>query len=150
MGFKLDPPMTQVQKKGSKDMSSPKAENPHNEWWDLISGYEDAFSSLETLYHALSDSNARIESIYVHSNGSVRLQVKWMCGSTGTVPRQLKFAQFDISADLKDHNKQSQARYVLDVVEMTSKRNRPMGRILTAVWMTHIKAEKKLKELTTV
>lgn len=145
LAYKLHTP----NKNGANNMLPQKADVAHENWWDLISGHEKAFSSLETLFHAISDDKAKIEAVRVNADNKTCLQIKWVDPATTKAGRTLKFARFEIASDLKDAGHHPQGRYVTDVVRIANKKNRSMGRVLTAVWTSHLKEQRELQKIAT-
>ncbi len=109
---------------------------PCVDWWNFVEGDERAFSELQTLYHALSDPDAKVKSICLLSNHRVLFEAE----------REGVRAYFEVDVFLKN-GQHDALHYVRAVIRLVKRKNKVMGRVLSGLWLHHIQEEEELEKL---
>lgn len=120
----------------SQTQSKQSVVAPVEGWWDLISGHEGTFTEMQTLYHSLSDTKAKIKSLFLSSDHRLCIEVE----------RDGKGAFFEVEVFLKNGNL-NRLNYIKEIIRLAKRKNKTFGGVLSGVWLHHLREEEKLEKL---
>lgn len=111
---------------------------PFANWWSLISGYEYHFRNKESLFHAISDQDAKIKSVTVKSDHLVKVEVE----------RNGKRARFEFPT--VETNGSEDLFFMREIIRCASRRNKEMAGQLSVAWRKPLEDDKRLEDLIAV
>ncbi len=106
---------------------------PCANWWDLIEGDEGKFFELQTLYHALSDPDAKVDYLWLLSE---RVLVE--------AERNGIRASFSINASIGNDEHEALC-YAREVIPLVKRKNKIIGWVLSGLWLHHLQGEVGVK-----
>jgi hypothetical protein len=106
---------------GYPGLLTPLAPVYEGNWWESISGHEGNVTDLESLHHAIRDTEVEVDGISVEASGKVLIILQ----------REDKLAGFSINQG----DRREWPHYCEEIIHLLAEKNQRLANVLSGAWL---------------